>query len=186
MEPQIGSAFLCIVALVAACSGWPYEANARNAALRPQKTMIIEENKTKNEAAIRTLIDDNVKAIRAKDIDGVMSAYAPDLVAFDVVPPLQYVGAEAYRKPWQELFASYQSMIHYEVRDLSIAAGDDVAFSQSLARISGTLKSGKKTDLWLRWTACYRKTNGKWLIVNTHVSVPVDMEHSKAMLNLKP
>jgi ketosteroid isomerase-like protein len=71
----------------------------------------MEKDRATNEAAIRDLIDGYVKAVRAKDIDGVMSVYAPDLVAFDIVPPLQYVGAEAFRKVWQELFETFQSPI---------------------------------------------------------------------------
>jgi len=61
--------------------------------------MTIEDKTTKNEAAIRELIDGLVTAIRAKNIDGVMSSYASDLVAFDIVPPLQFVGATEYTKP---------------------------------------------------------------------------------------
>jgi ketosteroid isomerase-like protein len=99
--------------------------------------MTIEETRTRNEADIRGLVDGLVSAVRAKDINGVMSAYAPELVAFDVVPPLRYVGAEAFIKPWQELFESFKDPISYDVRDLSITAGDDVAFSHSLDRISG-------------------------------------------------
>src|SRR5205823_9795069 len=117
--------------------------------LSAQKAMTMHEHRTKNEAAIRELIDGYVEAVRAKDIDGVMSVYAPEIVAFDVVPPLRYVGAEAFRKPWQEVFERYRSPIHYEVRDLSIIAGDDMAFSHSLNRISGTMKGGQQTDLWL-------------------------------------
>jgi ketosteroid isomerase-like protein len=60
--------------------------------------MTIEDRTTKNEAAIRELIDGLVTAIRAKNIDGVMASYATDLVAFDIVPPLQFAGARAYRK----------------------------------------------------------------------------------------
>ncbi len=29
-------------------------------------------------------------------------------VSFDIVRPLRYVEADAYRKPWEEFFASYQ------------------------------------------------------------------------------
>jgi uncharacterized protein (TIGR02246 family) len=148
--------------------------------------MTMENDRTKNEAAIRELIDGYVNAVRAKDIDGVMSVYAPDLVAFDVVPPLQYVGAEAFRKVWQRFFETFQAPIPYEVRDLSITAGDDVAFSHSLNRNSGTMKNGQKTDRWLRWTACYRKTSGKWRIAHLQVSVPVDLRTGEAMLGLKP
>jgi uncharacterized protein (TIGR02246 family) len=148
--------------------------------------MTVENDRTKNEAAIRELIDGYVNAVRAKDIDGVMSVYAPDLVAFDVVPPLQYVGAEAFRKVWQEVFEAFQAPIPYEIRDLSITTGDDVAFSHSLNRNSGTMKDGQKIDRWLRWTACYRKTSGKWRIAHLQVSVPVDLRTGGAMLDLMP
>jgi uncharacterized protein (TIGR02246 family) len=148
--------------------------------------MTMEEDTTKDDAAIQELVDRYVKAVRARDLDGVMSVYAPDLVAFDVVPPMQYVGAEAFRKPWQEAFERYQGPIQYEVRDLSIVASGDVAFSHSLNRISGTMKNGQKTDQWLRWTVGYRKTNGKWRIAHLQISVPVDMRTGKAALDLKP
>src|SRR5205814_8998490 len=140
----------------------------------------------KDEAAIRELVDRYVKAVRAKDLDGDMSVYAPDLVAFDVVPPLQYVAAEAFRKPWKDAFERYQGPIQYEVRDLSIVAGRDVAFSHSLNRISGTMKNGQKADQWLRWTVGYRKTNGNWRIAHLQISVPVDMRTGKAALDVKP
>jgi ketosteroid isomerase-like protein len=61
-----------------------------------------------------------------------------------------------------------------------------VAFSYCAHRIKGALKTGQQTDWWLRWTACYRKTNGKWLIVHEQVSVPVDLGNGTAMLDLKP
>lgn len=105
--------------------------------------MTTEETITKNETAIRAVVDKLVNGLRTKDINSVVSVYAPDLVAFDIVPPLQYVGAESYRKRWQEVFESFET-IHYEVRDLSITAGDDVAFSHSLNRLSGTMKNGPR------------------------------------------
>jgi len=145
-----------------------------------------ENDSATNEAAVRELIDAYVEAIRSKDIEGVMAAYAPDLVAFDVVAPLQFVGAEAYRKIWREIFETFEGPIPYEVRDLSIAAGDDVAFSHSLNRNSGTMKTGQKADLWLRWTAGYRKIDGEWRIAHVQVSVPADLRTGRAMLDLKP
>jgi len=135
--------------------------------------------------AIRELVDGLVTAIRAKDIDGVMAAYASDLVAFDIVVPLEFVGAAAYKKPWQDVFERFQTL-DYEVRDLTITAGDDVAFSHSLNRIRGTMTNGQKTDLWLRFTAGYRKLDGKWLITHLQASVPADLATGKAALDLKP
>ncbi len=148
--------------------------------------MAVEKNKKNDEAEIKRLIEGGVEACRARDIDGVMSIYARELVSFDLVPPLRYVGAGEYRKRWEETFSSFQGPIGYEIHDLDITTGDDVAFGHSLNRLSGTMNNGQKTDLWVRWTACFRKINGKWLIVHTQVSVPVDLENGKAVLDLKP
>jgi uncharacterized protein (TIGR02246 family) len=180
---NFGSVLLCIIALAMACVCQPDDANATPS---PQNPMAIEETRTKGEAEIRELIDDFVKAIRAKDIDGVMSVFAPEVISFDLGPPLQHAGGETFKKRWQELFEPFEGPINYEVRDLNITAGDDVAFSHSLNRMSGTMKTGQKADRWLRWTACCRKTNGKWLIIHEQVSVPVDVRNGKAMLDLKP
>jgi uncharacterized protein (TIGR02246 family) len=141
---------------------------------------------TENEAAIRELLEHLVKAVCAKDLNGVLSAYAPDVVAFDIVPPLAYLGTEAFAKPWQDVFELYQSPIAYELHDLNITAGDDVAFSHSLNHIGGTLKNGQTTDLWLRFTAGYRKIEGRWLITHLQASVPAELSRGKARVDLKP
>ena len=148
--------------------------------------MAVEANKKNDEAAIQGLIDDGIRSIRDKNIEGVMSLYAQEVVSFDIVPPLRYIGADAFRKVWEEVFFVYQGPIDYEMHDLHITVGDDVAFTHSLNRISGTRNTGQQTDLWLRWTACWRSINGKWLIVHHHNSVPVDLETGRAVLSLKP
>jgi len=98
-----------------------------------------------------------VEALRAMDLEGVMSLYAPDIVSFDIVPPLRHVGATAKEKNWAHLFVMYQRPLGYEIRDLTLTLGDDLAFGRSLNRVSGTLKNGNRTNFWLRWTACFRK-----------------------------
>ena len=148
--------------------------------------MTVETHTTNSEAAIRELIDRFANAFRAKDVDGIMSFFAKDIVSFDILPPLQTVGAETFVTHWQQFFESHQGPIHVEFPDVRIAASDDVAFSYCVHRIKGTLKSGQQTDWWLRWTAGYRKTKGKWLIVHEQVSVPVDLRSGKAMMDLKP
>ena len=132
MKAKLGTVLLCVIALVTVYPLRADEANARNAAVSPQKTMTREEEKTTNEAAIRELISGFVRAIRAKDTNGVMSAFSPQVVSFDLGPPLQHGGGETFSKRWQELFESYQSPIDYEVRDLSITASDELAFRYSL------------------------------------------------------
>jgi uncharacterized protein (TIGR02246 family) len=148
--------------------------------------MPIDNSKANNEAQIRELIENRIKAARIKDINKVMSNYAPDVLSFDVVNPLQYLGSDAVRKRLEEWFSSFQGPIGHEIRDLSIAAGDDVAFSHGLNRVSATKTDGGKLDMWWRATVCYRKINGKWMITHEHASVPFDVETGKASLDLKP
>ena len=52
-----------------------------------------------SEAEIRQLLDRWAKAFRSKDLNGVMAIYEPGqaLVAYDIVPPLQYTGYDAYK-----------------------------------------------------------------------------------------
>ncbi len=140
------------------------------------------------EAEIRQLLARWEKAFRAKDINGVMAVYAAgaSVVAFDVVPPLQKVGRDSYRKNYEAFFAMYKGPLDVEFRDLRIIAGQDVAFIHVLERMSGTLKDGQKSDMWLRVTSGLRRINGKWLIVHDHVSVPADFATGKAALELKP
>jgi ketosteroid isomerase-like protein len=97
-----------------------------------------------SETTIRALIEEWTEAVRAKDIGKLMAYYAPDVVVFDILPPLQFVGAAHYRQNWAEWFVSWQGPIGYEMRDLTIAAGDEVAFSRSLSHISGTRTDGEK------------------------------------------
>jgi len=138
-----------------------------------------------SETLIQRRVEDWVKAIQSKDIDGVTSVYAPDLVSFDLAPPLRYFGAERKRRAWQEAFAALNGPIAYEVRDLNVTTKGDLALVHSLNHIEATLPRGH-IDMWLRWTACFRQIDGVWLVVHDHVSVPADPVHGKAVMNLKP
>lgn len=148
--------------------------------------MTNEETRKVDEAAIRALLDRFAEAFRDRDVTGVMAPFAREIISFDIVPPLQTIGAEAFVTHWEQFFESHQGPIHVEFPHVSIAVADDVAFSYCVHHITGQLKSGEQTDWWLRWTACYRKREGKWLIVHEHVSVPTDLSTGKALVDLKP
>ena len=148
----------------------------------------VEASAANEERAIRQLLDRWAKAFHDKDLNGIMSIYEPGdaLVSYDVVPPLQFKGLAAYKKDYQEFLDQFQGAIDIEYKDLAIVAGDTVAFSRGLERMTGTLKSGDKFDAWVRFTECYRKTNGKWLAIHDHISVPADLSSGRAVLDAKP
>ncbi len=141
------------------------------------------------EALIRQRVEDAVKALNAKDIDGLMSLYAPDIVSFDIAPhfgALRYAGADNKRRAWQEALDTFTGPFAYEVYDLNVTTHGELAFVHSLNHLNATLASGQITDLWLRWTACLRRIDGVWLIVHDHVSVPADLEYGHAVLSITP
>ena len=149
--------------------------------------MPTKNSKVSDQAQIRRLMDHWAEAVRAKDVNGVMSHYAPDIVVFDLAPPLQYRGADQCRKNWEAWFPTFRGQIGYELRDLSIAASGDIAFCHSFNRITGTRTDDENTDVWVRATVCCRKIDGKWKIVHEHQSVPFYMDGSyRAAVDLRP
>jgi ketosteroid isomerase-like protein len=148
--------------------------------------MTPESGNAPNEAEIRRVLGHWLEAVRTRDSSRLTSNLSPDVLVFDLINPLQYVGADAVRERAKEWLSSFQGPIGYENRDLSITAGDDVAFCHSLNRISATNRDGKTIDMWWRATVCFRKVNGTWMVVHEHSSVPFDMESGRASLDLKP
>jgi len=134
---------------------------------------------------IRGWLDRWAKAFTEKDVDAIMALYADDIVAYDIVPPLQYVGKSAYRSDYQQFLSQYDNL-HVEVRDLHVGAAGDFGYAAGLELIGGTLTNGQKSNVWLRFTSLFRKSDGRWLDFHDHVSVPADIASGKAMLELQP
>ncbi|TDD16541.1 DUF4440 domain-containing protein [Kribbella turkmenica] len=139
-----------------------------------------------DEKDIRERVDVLVEAVTNRDLDTVRTVFAPDLVSYDIVPPLRHLGAEAKWQNWIDVFTTYQAPIGYEVRDLSVVVDGDLAVVHSLNRIDGTLTNGARNEYWLRWTACWRRLDGEWLIAHDHVSVPTDFRSGRSVLDLEP
>lgn len=114
-------------------------------------------------------------------------AQIADVVTFDRAPPLEYTGVDALKKSLEAWFPTFRGPVGYEIRDLCITTGDDVAFCRSLNRISGARTDGEDTSVWVRATVGLRKIDGKWSIVHEHLSVPFYMDGSyRAAVDLKP
>lgn len=144
------------------------------------------EKKVTNKEQIRQQIDNFVKAFGNKDLDLMMSLFSPQMVSFDIIPPLQYVGSDVYREVWKETFSLFQDPIKVEISNLNITSGKDVAFSHSFFRVFATMMNGQKIDYWERLTCCFQKIGDNWLIVHEHVSLPADLKSGKAVMDLKP
>jgi ketosteroid isomerase-like protein len=146
------------------------------------------DTKEKDIADLKAVEDRFMTAFRDKDVNAIMELCVPDesLVVFDVTPPLQRTGAQAYRKDWEEVFNRFEGPLQAEISDVDVTAGGDVAYVLSIHHVIGTMKGGKKVDYTVRVTDGFKKINGKWLIAHTHVSFPVDMRTGKADMESNP
>jgi len=133
-----------------------------------------------DKAQIQALEKGFVAGFNAKNSKKVMSYYARQgLFVFDVTPPRQHVGWADYKKDWDDLFAAFPGPVAFSLNDLSITVSGDVAYGHSIQASHFTAKDGTKVELVARVTDVYRKIDGKWLIVQEHVSIPVDLDTMK-------
>ncbi|MEP6567083.1 MAG: nuclear transport factor 2 family protein [Mesorhizobium sp.] len=128
-------------------------------------------SQTNDADEIRHLIEQWAGAVRCKDMDGVLRHHAPDFVMFDVPPPLQICGIEPYRETWPLFFGASPQPPIFDIVDLKITAGVDVAFAIALMRCALVTESDA-SDLDFRLTICFQKIAGQWTFMHEHHSVP--------------
>lgn len=135
---------------------------------------------------LRALVAERVAAVHAKNPAPLADRQAPEVIVFNVLPPLRVLGKDAIVEQTQAWFDAYASDIGYEVQDLHVDADGDVGFCSFLYHVSGTLATGGDVDMWVRATLCCRRVDGIWLITHDHESVPFDAATGKALIDLRP
>jgi uncharacterized protein (TIGR02246 family) len=127
----------------------------------------------RDETEIRTLIERWAKAVHSGDIDGVLVDHADDIVMFDVPPPANGVrGISAYRATWPPFFKWQAQGAAFEIVELQVAAGRDVAFAYALLRCGTPDELREDPDNRLRLTIGLRKEDGRWVVAHEHHSFP--------------
>ena len=121
---------------------------------------------------VRAVLEEWAAATRLSRRDEILKHHSTDLVIFDVLPPMKYEGAEAYRRSWDEWQPDTQGEAVFNLVNLTITAGNDVAFAHSFIRCGGTLPDGRTFHDLVRATFCLRKVDGSWVVEHQHVSKP--------------
>jgi uncharacterized protein (TIGR02246 family) len=134
-------------------------------------TMRTNRNRS-HEAAVRTLIEEWAAAVRAKDFAGILRYHSPAILMFDVPPPLQSKGLEAYRRTWELFFSWAHDPVVYDIVEMSVTCDDHVAFVAAVIRCSGKETSGEDIDLEFRLTVGLRRIDGHWTVMHEHHSIP--------------
>ncbi len=134
--------------------------------------MAERQNRSDDEAAVRDVIEAWAAAVRRRDYEGILRDHSPDLVMFDVPPPFQSKGLEAYKASWDLFFSWSHDPIPFEIHEMTITAGADVAFVVATMGCAGPGADGKPEGLDFRLTVGLRKIDGQWTITHEHHSVP--------------
>jgi hypothetical protein len=85
--------------------------------------MSASNNRTTDEAAIRELVESWARALRARDLDGILTNHSADMLMFDVPPPVESKGIEAYRKTWDLFFSWSDDPVVFDITNMEITAG---------------------------------------------------------------
>ncbi len=126
-----------------------------------------------DEQAIRELITRWAEAVHAGDLDTVLADHDPDIVMFDVPPPYDGLrGIDAYRDSWPPFFEWQRQGALFEIVELDVTAGDDVAFAWALLRCGKPEEFDANPDNRLRLTIGLRKRDGRWVVTHEHHSFP--------------
>src|ERR1700742_1356704 len=94
------------------------------------QTMPVKANE--EETRIKGLLESWADAVRRHDLSAILAHHERDVVMFDLPPPLQCKGIEAYEQTWDLLFRYHKPGTAFDFRELAVTAGVDVAFAVAI------------------------------------------------------
>jgi uncharacterized protein (TIGR02246 family) len=137
----------------------------------PERKSLMNDD-TRDENAIRELVENWASAVRRKDLAGILLNHSANVLMFDVPPPLASNGIEAYRKTWDLFFSWAHDPVVFDISQMDITAGDDVAFVTALMRCAGSEANRQVIELNFRLTIGLQKIDDQWVVVHEHHSIP--------------
>jgi uncharacterized protein (TIGR02246 family) len=124
-----------------------------------------------HENQIRELIERWAAAVHRGDMDGVLADHAGDIVMFDVPPPHDGVrGLDAYRETWPPFFEWQTQGASFEIVELDVTTGHDVAYAYALLRCGSRPELAEHPERRLRLTLGLRRERGRWVVAHEHHS----------------
>lgn len=120
---------------------------------------------------VRATVERWVEAVQTRNLDGVTHRHSEDIVMFDVPPPESGVrGSDAYAASWPAFFDWIAQGARFEIDELHIEAGADVAFVWALLYCGTQADLRERPDRRLRLTFGLRRHHGGWHILHEHHS----------------
>lgn len=133
------------------------------------------------EAEILNLVNSWSRAFEAKNVDGMLANYAPDVVFFDLKPPSTLSGLPAVRSMWEACMPFFPESFTVEHTEQNVTVSGDLAFFSGVNHVVPKETSDPNVhEMHVRVTVCFRKIDGQWKVVHEHSSIPINPVTQKA------
>jgi len=113
--------------------------------------------------AIKKIEDQWTAAILAKDIDKIMSIFAPEAVVMNANAPA-FIGIQPVRKSLESWFSDttiFHDTFASAIDTIEVSSAGDLAYVRGNSRLNISTIRGvvEETD---KWITIYKKINGEW------------------------
>jgi ketosteroid isomerase-like protein len=135
-------------------------------------------NASIEELAVREVLQSWAEATRENRMNDVLKNHSPNLVIFDVLPPMKYESAQSYRHSWDDWQPQTEGQAQFDLEHLVVAVGSNVAFAHCFIRCGGVLQNGQRFSDVVRATFGLEKTTEHWMVCHQHVSKPYQLSKS--------
>ena len=127
-----------------------------------------------DETRIKALLEAWADAVRRHDLPAILAHHDPDMLMFDLPPPLQCKGIKAYEQTWDLFFRYHKPGKAFDIEEMTVTAGEDVAFAAAIMRCGPDSSSNPadKDGFLFRLTVGLHKIGGAWRITHEHHSEP--------------
>jgi ketosteroid isomerase-like protein len=108
--------------------------------------------------------------------------YAPDAIVYDAYAPGVFRGTKRIFDGFEQQFALGQSFTG-AIPDMNVVSDGKFACAAMQVHFDFTLKNGTKGSITMRQLDAFKKIGGKWLIVQQHISFPMDPKTGMGLLD---
>ncbi|GAB3422883.1 hypothetical protein GCM10027569_54870 [Flindersiella endophytica] len=136
-----------------------------------------------DDGGVRALLSRWSEQTRTKDLDGMMTGIAEDVVSYEMETPLQYAGIDSVREVCSRGLKATEEEVDFTVPEPRILVREDLAVEWGLDRIQAGVLAGV---VWSRGTRVFQRRAGEWVMVHQHLSYPRDPSTGQARTDLEP
>lgn len=124
------------------------------------------------EESVRDIHEKWFADTEAKNLNGIMSHIASDVVSYEHEAPLEYRGLDQVREMCRSGLEQTNGQVTWTVPELSVVCRDDLAVAWGLNHMTAQMPDGTIAEDWSRGTRVFRREDGEWTMVHQHVSYP--------------